>query len=506
MVLHDPDMDERESEKFESVVELLAARAQRWPERGILSEGDRRCSVAQLHTRMLRLSDALARRLEPGERVVVQLADRIDHAALTFACFNVGLVPVQLNPYRTPAFVRRAHEASGAALVCVDRNTAPELESLETPSVAELEAEAEREHGGRPRGELATILFTSGATGAPKGVMLSHRALLACGARNMAMCELDASARELTWHVTGATYQIGALYAHLLAGSEQLASSLSPHAASLPALLDEVEQRRITHLHLRATLLRALVEKHETLLRARGRGLRVLGTGWVLLDTHILSALIQALPETGIMSIYGLTEASRSACIYFNRHPDKLRSSGQAPRGGGLRIASPDAEGRGEVQVFGPTTMLGYWQLEQASARRLTPDGWVRTGDLGTLDAEGFVSLLGRIDDMLNVDGWKFFPRKLEQLLESHPAVAAAAVAGVPDRRINHRPGALVVARGQASPALAETLATFVFAHTEHPRRRPIDIMFVDALPLNDQAKIVRPEVVRLLSEARPGA
>ena len=486
-----------------SIVDLLPRQAKALGDHVVLVDRARGCSFSQLFDRVHGLSHALNQRLVFGDRVAILMKDRIEHAVAYLACLNVGLIPVQLYPHRSASFVQRAITSTQAKLLFVDTHTlavADELQGIECATPSSLAPAAGVGFWGERRNEVGTLLFTSGATGPPKGVILSQRALIACGTRNVEICELSSGSRELTWQLLGGTYHTGALHAHMMVGGQLIGVAAEPGPDGLLELLATVERERITHLHLRPTLLAALLREHPRALREHGRGLRLLGTGWVPISADTISGLIDALPNTRICMIYGMTESSRSAFNHFDKHPDKLERTGRAPADGELRIHAPDAQGRGELQARGSTVMSGYWQDEAATRRRIDEDGWVRTGDLATIDPQGYVQVLGRVDDMVNVDGCTFFPSEVEQILETHPAVRACAVAAAPDPATFHVAVAVVVARQGGDPALAQQLAAHVHAKSGDPRKVPSRLAFVDELPLNHLGKIRRPEVIELVN------
>lgn len=331
-------------------------------------------------------------------------------------------------------------------------------------------AEVERERPAEPgdAGSAAVIVFTSGTSGTPKGVLLSRSALLAAAEAHAAALPWIERDR---WLLAMPLAHVGGLGVILRCLSARRAVVLGPDRFDPRALLAAAAEHEATLLSLVPTMLERLLPSPPppsvravllggaaatSELVARGRA-----HGWPLLPT------------------YGLSECCAQVCT---QRLDAPRPSGVGPPLPGIEVR---IEG-GIIEVRGPTRMDGY-----LGEPPLAPDAWVRTGDLGFFDDEGHLHVLGRADDRIVTGGENVDPLVVEDALASHPEVRAACVVGVDDPHWGQRVTALVVPRDPARPpsvdALREHLATRVAAFA-----RPREWRFVDALPLTPNGKLDR--------------
>ena len=283
----------------------------------------------------------------------------------------------------------------------------------------------------------AAIVFTSGTTGRPKGAVLTRGNQLASAAASAAVLPLGPGDRWLAslpfFHVGG----MGILHRCLPAG----ACVVLPASSSAADLDRAIEEDGITHLSVvEATLRRILEARGGRFLPERLRA-AVVGGG------PVSAALLDACPQA--LSTYGLTETCSMATLVRPGAPrDERRSAGPALPGIELRIA-----GDGVIEVRGPVVMRAY--LDDATATEAAiRGGWLRTGDLGELDARGSLRVLARRDDLIISGGENVYPAEVEQALGEHPAVAEAIVIGVPDESWGEVPLAVVVLRGTVEPDL----------------------------------------------------
>jgi long-chain acyl-CoA synthetase len=218
------------------------------------------------------------------------------------------------------------------------------------------------------------------------------------------------------------------------------------------------------------------------------------------------SVLRRALDRFGCAFVqsFGQTEscggfAVLAAADHDPAHPDRLRSVGRPFDGMEMRLVDPDSlaevavGGSGEIQVRGSQVMTGYFGLPEATAQTVLPDGWLRTGDVGYLDADGYLFLRDRLKDMIVSGGENIYPVEVENALSAHPDVAEVAVIGVPHPRWGETPKAFVVARAGTAPTAGDVLD---FARTVLAGYKcPTSVEFVDALPRNAGGKVLKREL-----------
>jgi fatty-acyl-CoA synthase len=288
--------------------------------------------------------------------------------------------------------------------------------------------------------DVLLIQFTSGTTAYPKGAMLTHDNMLrdawAAGSRIGIRADDRYFNCRPFFHVAGST--LSALMA-LAAG----ACLVTLPTFEAGAALEMMERERCTLVSGNDTLFQMLMghpDFPQRRLHLRG--------GWAAAGPQTMRAIIDVLGAKHICAAYGLSEASPNVVMSDWRDPEELRINGLAlPHDGvQLRIAAD-----GEIQVKGWNVMRGYINNPEASARAFTTDGWLRTGDLGALTADGRLRMVGRLKDVFRVGGENVAPAEVEEVLLAHPAVETAQVVGVPDARLGEVACAYVTLKGKVS-------------------------------------------------------
>ena len=361
------------------------------------------------------------------------------------------------------------------------------------------------DHADRPsdclrRGDdLAAIMYTGGTTGRPKGVMLSHNNL-AFSALGMIIA-IDEPATLHHLHVAP-LFHIGAL-TNMFMGMAAGATSYFLPAFDPLAVLQAIEKWRITELFLVPTMI-SLVIHNPDFPSYDVSSLQRLRYGAAPIDECLLDEAMAAFPHARFVQGYGMTELSPVAAILppADHLPEKrtaarLRSAGKAIAICEVRVA--DAEGReqprgtvGEIVARGPNVMLGYWGREEETHAAIK-DGWMQTGDLGTMDAEGYITIVDRSKDMIVTGGENVYSTEVENTISTHPKVGTVAVIAVPDRLWGERVHAVIVPRGSTSLSHDEivTHCRGVLSGYKIPRSMEL----VTALPLSAAGKVLKNEL-----------
>ncbi|WP_372620228.1 AMP-binding protein [Falsiroseomonas sp.] len=302
------------------------------------------------------------------------------------------------------------------------------------------------------------VQFTSGTTAYPKGVLLTHTNMLRNAWAVSQRLGVRPDDRYLNcrpfFHVAGSTLS---LLVCLVTG----ATMVTPPTFEAGAALRLLEQERCTLTSGNDSIFQMLMAHPEY----RRERLHLRG-GWAAAGPITMRRVIEEMGAKELCWAYGLSEASPNVVLSDHRDPAELRISGRAAPHPGVevRIADPATgrilppEARGEIQVRGWGIMRGYYNNADATAKTFTPDGWLRTGDLGALDAEGRLRMEGRLKDVLRVGGENVAPAEVEEVLLAHPAIAMAQVVGVPDARLGEVPAAFVTLRAGAALTDAELL------------------------------------------------
>ncbi len=298
-----------------------------------------------------------------------------------------------------------------------------------------------------PEDELL-VQFTSGTTAHPKGVLLTHHNML----RNAAACADRLGVRpddrylncRPFFHVAGSTLS---LLVCLVTG----ATLVTPPTFEAGAALRLLETERCTVTSGNDAIFQLLMA-HPALDRTRLH----LRAGWAAAGPETMRRIVEELGVRDLCWAYGLSEASPNVVLSDHREPVETRIAGGALPHPGIEVRiAPD----GEIQVKGWSVMQGYVGNPEATAAAFTADGWLRTGDLGHIGADGRLRWTGRLKDVIRVGGENMAPAEVEEVLSTHPAVALAQVVGVPDARLGEVPVAFVQLRYGAAATAEELLA-----------------------------------------------
>ncbi len=342
----------------------------------------------------------------------------------------------------------------------------------------------------------AVLLYTSGTTGQPKGAELTHGNLVACATAFVERMQIGPSDRYGTalplFHVFGQAVVMGTA---LRAGASL--SLLERFEA--PALIEMLRRDRLTVLAGVPTMWNALLQAADLAEPSDFATLRIAASGGASLPTEVLRAVEERMGCV-ILEGYGLSETTGAATFAALGRPHKPGSVGIALPGCEVRVrhadgTQADEEEVGEICLRGPSVMKGYWGRPEATAEVLDDGGWLRTGDLGTVDADGDVRIVGRTKDLIIRGGYNVYPREVEEVLYGHPDIVEAAVVGVPDDHVGEEVAAVVVLRPGAELAL-EPLREWAKA-TLAAYKVPRLLRVVDELPKGPSGKILKREIDR---------
>jgi long-chain acyl-CoA synthetase len=421
-----------------------------------------------------------------GDVVAVKLRNRVEFVIVLFAAWRVGAAVTPINPSLTDHEVHRQLADSGARLLVTEDDCAPSDDVI-TVMVDDLAAESVGP-GRQPHDDasaLALLIYTSGTTGTPKGVMLDHANLdamadMGCHALHMGPADRCLLILPL-FHVNGIVVSV---VTPLLAGaSVVIADRFDP-----TTFFDVIEREKPTFFSAVPTIYTMLGALPEDVTPDTS-SVRFAICGAAPASAELL-ARFEKRYGFPLIEGYGLSEGTCASTI---NPPDDPRAGTVGKPFPGQRIRIVDPAGNevplgadGEVLIAGPNLMRGYLGRPEDTARTVV-DGWLHTGDIGHLDADGYLSLAGRSKDMIIRGGENIYPREIEDVLAGHPAVLEAAVIGGPDEKwgevviayVAPRPGAPI--DPDALHALcARSLAGY---------KRPTAIIVVDAIPKNPVGK-----------------
>jgi acyl-CoA synthetase (AMP-forming)/AMP-acid ligase II len=485
----------------ESIPALAAASAAAAPGRVAVTVDGEPMTHAGLDCSAQNVAGWLAGRVQPGDRVLLAAGASIGFVRCYLGALKAGAVVVLANPQYQAAELGHLVTDSGAVMAFADPGPGRLLAALGLPTVDVAEVPS----GGRRASELAVgpqdvalLAYTSGTTGKPKGVPLTHGRLAA--SIRSAMAAWRWSADDVLAHALPLYHQHGlsGLHAALIAGGTvHIRSRFSP--ADLVRTIGEFDA---TALFAVPTIYQALMSADVATAPlsplsplsplAPLRRLRLAVCGSAPLNPALAGRLAETLGRVPLIR-YGTTETG----LNISNPVDSPRGDtvGVPLPGVLARVADQGGEvepgGDGEIQLRGPQVMSGYWHDPAATQAAFTPDGWFRTGDIGAVDpATGHLVIRGRTKEMIITGGLNVYPLEVEIVLEEHPSVAEAAVAGLPHERWGEQVTAWVVLRdGHGFDEAA------LIAHTRErlaAYKCPKQVFQRQALPRNHVGKIVR--------------
>jgi long-chain acyl-CoA synthetase len=485
-----------------NLAHLLLRNARLQPKAPALAQGKHVVrTYGELAERAARLAAGLRQKLDlqAGDRVAVAMKNCVEYHEVLFACWHAGLVAVPMNAKLHPKEFAYILENSGAKACFVT----PDLESA-IPSATPVR-EIER-LGGEPTppadvtpDDPAWLFYTSGTTGVPKGAVLTHRNLMF---------------QTLAYFTDIDQIQPGDAILHPAPLSHGSGCYALPHfAAGAVSVIPEsghFEPDEIFELldHWKNASLFAAPTMVVRLLAAKSarspRGLRTLVYGGA--PMYVADAL-RAIELFGsrLYQLYGQGEAPMTITGLPQRYHessalDKLATCGFARTGCEVKIF--DGEDRelppgetGEIVTRSECVMAGYWRNPEATANTLR-GGWLHTGDVGSMDEAGFLTIRDRSKDMIISGGSNIYPREIEEVLLRHPAVAECSVVGRPHAEWGEEVVAFVVTRQKVTSEELDKVCLANIARFKRPR----DYRFVEALPKNNYGKVLKTELRKLLA------
>jgi long-chain acyl-CoA synthetase len=436
-----------------------------------------------------------------GDRVAVCMANCIEVLASYHAIWRIGAAVTPLLFLLSEDELRNALTDSAAAVVVTTPEFLPKVLAAsaglptrvvvagggaegDVVSFAELSAGAEAPLVPVDPGELAALLYTGGTTGRSKGVMLSHDALSYAAWAGVHASEQDEFSVGLLplpmAHAFGLT--VSALAMHAVRPSRTVLMRWFDPVGWLQLAQDE----HVQHGALVPTMLRLLatmpLEDYDL------SALRKLTSGSAPLPAEIAEQWAVRVPNCDLVEGYGCSETAALASLTRTGRA-RRGSVGQAAPGVELCIDDPDDTGNGEICVRTPSLMTGYWHDPDATAAAVR-DGWFHTGDVGHLDADGYLFIVDRLKDVVIRNGFNVYPRDVEEALMRHPEVAVCAVVGRPDEEAGEEVVAFVQTVAGSSVS-AEQLVAYAREHLSAVKY-PREVHLIDTLPLTSIGKLDR--------------
>ncbi|MGH6986713.1 MAG: fatty acid--CoA ligase [Caulobacteraceae bacterium] len=514
--------------EIETLADAPGYHADRRPNQIALVDGSRTTTWRAFDERTSRLANGLiGLGVKPGDRVAVidQNSDR--YFEILFGAAKAGAVLVAINWRLAPPEVAYILRDCGAETAFVGSGFTGLLdqvlpEAVRLAHVIVTDDETTRRPGyetwladqspARPQvasspHDVVLQMYTSGTTGNPKGVQLSHFSLYAHD-RNRALLtdQFDPQLEWNTWsaddvslvtmpgfHISGSGWGVLGLY--------NGARSIILPQFEPAEVLRQIAAAKVTKLVLVPAAIRLLLQ-HPDCRNTDFSSIEYLLYGASPIPLDLLREAIEIF-RCGFVQLYGMTEVAGAVTYLPAEDHDlagnaRMRSAGKAITGAKIEVR--DSHGRpvpagieGEIWIRSDSRMTGYWNLPEATAATITAEGWVRSGDAGHMDEDGYVYVMDRVKDMIVSGGENIYPAEVENAIYGHPAVAEVAVFGVPDERWGEAVKAAVILR---SGFPAEPSALLEFARTRIAGYKvPKSIDFVSDLPRNASGKVLKREL-----------
>jgi len=529
---------------YSSINDVFSDSCKRFRDRVAFINMGTRITYGELDQAALRFASWLQHRgLKPGDRIALMLPNILQYPVALFGALRAGLVVVNTNPMYTARELKHQLADSGARAIVALENFAHVLQEVRdqvpvefviTTQIGDLLqfprnllvnlvlkyvkkavppwripgaisfTEALAQGGKLPLasvtiglGDIAFLQYTGGTTGVSKGAMLTHRNLVANMLQSKAWLEPMGIGQDVEIIITALPlYHIFALTANCLVfialGGTNV---LITNPRDMPGFVAEMKKLPFTMITGVNTLFNALLNTpgfaeldFSSLKGALGGGMAV---------QRAVAERWAATTGTTLVEAYGLTETSPAACM----NPIDLAEYNGCI---GLPISSTecaimDEEGKllpqgetGELVVRGPQVMKGYWQRPDETAKVLVADGWLRTGDIAVMNAQGYFKIVDRKKDMILVSGFNVYPNEVEDVFAHHPKVLEVAAVGIPDEKSGEAVKLFVVAK---DPSLTEQELRDYAEEQLTGYKRPRFIEFRDALPKSNVGKILRREL-----------
>lgn len=493
-----------------NLLTLLRTHATQTPDAPCLTFGADTLSFAEMDARASRVANALvASNIQPGARVAIIARNAPAHFELFFGCAKAGAIFLPIN-WRLSAREIAGVLADGApSLLIVEDDlqcllteaTSPPATIVLSAYPAWSENAASADTDSTPvSDDPLLILYTSGTTGLPKGAVLSHGNLSYLARMAHDLWDMSASSVNL---VASPLFHIGGI-GYAMTGMSQGGHTVLMQQVVPTEIIAAIRDHKVTHGFFVPTVIQMLLDV-PGVADMNLTSLNRIAYGAAPIGEAVLRRAIEIF-GCGFMHTYGMTETAGTVVMLAPEehepdgpHANRLRSCGRPMPWNELVLVDPGTGNRvaigevGEIRIRSKANMMGYWNKPEETAKVITADGWLFTGDAAYRDEDGYIYIHDRYKDMIVSGAENIYPTEIENVLYNHPDVAQVAVIGIPHERWGETPKAFVVPRAATEPSEAELIA-FTRERLAH-YKCPTSVAFVTQLPTNVSGKILKKEM-----------
>ena len=458
-------------------------------------------TYAALFERIAAIGGALAERgVRRGDRVLFSATSRPEAVALYLGIQYCGAIAVSVDKSGTPDAILSIYEDVDGALLLTDRASVYEgrCRVISSDDIYSAKPNQPLAYVWPDGEDIAEMIFTTGTTGKSKGIVITHRANVALAENVMYAVAMRPANVEMIPLVMSHSHGLRTFYANLLNGS---AIIITNGVMNVKGLFRMVDEYGVTAMDLSPSAAQFLIKLSKDTFWEKARKLDYIEIGTAALPEELKDQLVQNLPGVHLYNFYGSTESGRSCALDFSVETGRSKCIGRPTKNTEIaftdedrRVVEATPEKPGLLASRGPMNMNCYWKNEELSAKILV-DGYVCTNDMGYIDADGFVYVIGRQDDVINFSGLKISPSEVEDIVLQHPNVAECALVGKEDPSVGQVPKLYVVAKEGAF----DEDAFWAFLNERVDRAKlPKTVDVIDELPRTYNGKVDRKALAKM--------
>lgn len=478
------------------ITDFLLKSSQEFPNKDVLIFEDKQITYQDLFYNSSSLANSLIKKTKSNSVVSLLLPNSIDFVISYFGIIGSGnichIIPPSISDSNlinqisvTEPSTILSNSVFKQKLIrtgLFEKHNFLDISSFEYDKTSEFSEKKESD-------SLGIILFSAGTTSSPKAITLSHNNIENTTNRIINYLSITNEDKDVISLPLSHSFGLGCLNCIIKAGGTAI---LHRNTINLPKIISSIKDFSATSFAGTPTTFQQIVENHKNHFEECIESIRYLLTNSAPMPKELIYQLLDILKEKKLYTYYGLTEASRSTFHLYKKSDTKISSVGKPLPEVKIKIVSEGKQcipfEKGEVWIQGPHVTLGYWKNKSADQK--LQNHWLLTGDIGYLDDEGYLFLVGRSDDMINIGGDKVFPQEIEEILGSIDEIEDVGVKGIPDKLLGQVVKAFIVLRKDAQLQEKDVIQ-FCSKKLEN-FKVPRQVVFLDDIPKNEQGKILR--------------